>query len=154
MRACARKEEGAEGVGEVKEKGGRGGGRKEGGSTKMPSPLVFQVAGREEPRAQCSKARAGSSEGRGRHRPQLRGREDRVDGRSYPLIHPRRHAGERRRALRGAHLRRHPGVITPYPDPGRFVRACARKEEGAEGVGEVQEKRWWAMFRARAAGDQ
>ena len=74
-------------------------------------------------------------------------RENRVDGRSYPLIHPRRHAGERRRALRGAHERRHPGVITPYPDPGRFVRACARKEEGAMGGGLTRldslDLTWW-----------
>ena len=31
-------------------------------------------------------------------------------------------------------------MITPYPDPGRFVRACVRKEEGAKGLGEVKEK--------------
>ena len=59
------KTEWAEGVGEVKEKGGMVGGAedgtREGGRwrcTKMSSPTVFQVTGREEPRAQCDGTRS------------------------------------------------------------------------------------------------
>ena len=97
-----------------------------GGSGRL-LPRFVAISREVSPDTGCSASQFGSSL---EYKAEVRG----------PLIHPRRHAGERRRALRGGHLRSHPGVITPYPDPGRFVRACARKEEGAEGVGDKKEK--------------
>ena len=109
-----------------------------GGSGRL-LPRFVAISREVSPDTGCSATQLGSSL---EYKAEVRGPRSEPPARSKLSSHPSTttYVGERRRALRGAHLRRHPGVITPYPDPRRFVRACARKEEGAEGVGDKKEK--------------